>query len=98
MASQVAEFGDLFYFFSVDCYFHILLFSFYPAYLHYLCFLGVNFHSLFCSCLVSEGLAQGLYNLSIILCKSTSLPATIAWSSANCSVFINFPPAITPSS
>src|SRR6218665_2904965 len=44
----------MFYFFSIDCYFHILLFPFYHAYLHYLCFLGVNFHSTLCSCPVQS--------------------------------------------
>ena len=53
-ASQVAEFGDLFYFFSVDCYFRILLFSFCSAYLHYFRLLGINFHSIFFSCLIQS--------------------------------------------
>src|SRR6218665_995209 len=87
-AFQVAECSDLFYFLSVDCYFYILLFFFfYPAYLHYFCFLGINFHSIFCSCLVQSK----HHFLQVVL-------FTITWSSANRSAFISFPPTVTPSS
>jgi len=70
----------MFYFFSVDGYFHIHLFSFYPAYLHHLCFFFILIFIPY-SVVV-------LFNLSISLHKSSSLPATIAWSSSNRSAFI----------
>src|SRR6218665_2156368 len=75
------------------CYFHILLFSFYPAYLRYLYFLGVNFHHLLCSCLV-----QSIHcSLHVLICTWYTRH-TIAWSSEDPSAFTNFPPTFTLSS